>query len=65
MLRPALEQFFAEQKRETVELLLSAVRHSIRDTMKESRLAGKIEAFENCLHDLEAFAKQQLERASE
>jgi hypothetical protein len=65
MLRPALEAFFEEQKRETIEMLLSAVRQGARDTMKEARLAGKVEAYENTLREMELFAKEQLEQASQ
>ena len=64
-LRPSLEAFFAEQRQENIEMLLSAVRHSIRDNQEESRLAGKIEAYENTLRELEQFARKQLEEASQ
>jgi hypothetical protein len=64
-IRPALEAFFSEQRMETIELLLSAVRQGVRDTMKEARLAGKVEAYENTLREMEQFAKEQLENASQ
>lgn len=46
-----------------MELLLRAVRQSIRDTMKEARLAGKVEAYEDSLRDLERFAQEQIRSA--
>jgi hypothetical protein len=60
-----LEAFFEQQKRDTVEMLLSAVRHAIRDNQKESRLAGKVEAYENTLRELEQFAREQLQVATQ
>lgn len=65
LFRPSLEAFFNEQRQEHIEMLLLAVRQSIRDTMKEARLAGKVEAYENALRDLEHFAKKQLEQAAQ
>lgn len=54
-----------EQRSDTIELLLSAVRQGVRDTLKEARLAGKVEAYESTLRDLELFAKTQLELAAQ
>jgi hypothetical protein len=63
LFRPALEAFFSEQRKEHIELLLRAVRQSVRDTMKEARLAGKVEAYEDSLRDLERFAQEQIRSA--
>lgn len=63
LLRPALASFFEERRRESVENLLRAVRKPQRDTMQEARFAGMVEAYDNGLRDLDAFAKQQLEAA--
>lgn len=65
LFRPALEAFFAEKKQDTIEMLLSAVRQSVRDNQKESRLAGQIEAYDNTLREMEHFAKEQLQKASQ
>lgn len=43
--------------------LVSAVRSPERDTMKEAALAGKVEAYETLLSQLDYFAEQQLEAA--
>lgn len=64
-MRPAIEAFFAEAKEEHTEMLLSAVRQSVRDTMKEARLAGKVEAYENSLRELRRFAEEQLRSAKQ
>jgi hypothetical protein len=58
-------QFFEQQKQEHVEMLLSAVRQHVRDNQKESRLAGKVEAYENALADLRRFSEEQLRGASQ
>jgi len=63
LFRPALETFFEERKRESVEMLLRAVRQPIRDTMKEARLAGKVEAYEDSLRDMIQFAQEQMREA--
>jgi hypothetical protein len=65
LFRPALEAFFVQRKEQSVELLLSAVRKSVRDTMWEARLAGKVEAYEDTLRELETFAREQIENASQ
>lgn len=65
LLRPALEAFFEEQRQDNIKLLLSAVRQTVRDTMKEARLAGKVEAYEDALAELQHFAKKALEEASQ
>lgn len=64
-MRAGLEAFFETAKQEHMEQLLTAVRHSGRDTMKEARLAGKVEAYENSLRDLQQFAKEQLKGAGQ
>jgi hypothetical protein len=46
-------------------MLLSAVRQHVRDTMKEARLAGKVEAYENSLRELAQFAEEQVRGASQ
>ena len=46
-------------------MLLSAVRQNVRDTMKEARLAGKVEAYENALRELQRFATEQLKNATQ
>ena len=61
LFRPSLETFFAEKKQEHTEMLLRAVRLSIRDTMKEARLAGMVQAYEECLGEMQRFAKEQLQ----
>jgi hypothetical protein len=58
-----MEAFFSGQKEECTRMLLSAVRQSVRDTMKEARLAGKVEAYEDCLRELQRFAEEQLRNA--
>jgi len=65
LLRPGLEAFFNLAKDEHVEMLLSAVRQNVRDTMKEARLAGKVEAYENALRELQRFATEQLKNATQ
>lgn len=45
-------------------MLLSAVRQSVRDTMKEARLAGKVEAYEDSLQELRRFSEEQLRGAA-
>lgn len=46
-------------------LLLRAVRQQTRDTMREARIAGLCEAYENGLPDLTAFARKALEEAKQ
>ena len=65
LLKPALEQFFEEQRQETLEALVTAVRQSVRDTMKEARLAGKVEVYENAMGELRRFAEKQLREVSQ
>ena len=65
LFRPALVQFFTEQKDLYLEALVHAVQQSVRDFYKESRLAGKVEAYENALSELQRFAERQLREASQ
>lgn len=60
LLRPALEEFFAKQREENITNLLHAVQQHSRDTMKEARLAGKVEAYEETLSQMQRFAEEQL-----
>lgn len=65
LFRPALEEFVQVQLQAQLELLVRTVRQPTRDTMKEARIAGKAEAYEELLDQLTAFAKNQMERASQ
>ena len=65
LLRAALEAFFAERRAIEVENLLMAVKKHQRDNQMESRIAGKIEAYEGALRDMEHFAKEQLVRTAQ
>jgi hypothetical protein len=60
LLVAALEEFFAEQARIRTNELLHAVRQHVRDTMKEARLAGMVEAYESALEDLRRYAEKKL-----
>ena len=64
LLRPALEAFALEFRLEFLNQLVQAVRQKERDTMKESYLAGKVEAYETLLSQLEHFAQEQLQKAT-
>ena len=64
LLRPALEKFFSMRSSERKDALLVAVRQPVRDTMREARIAGQVEAYEHCLSELHEFAKQQLTEAT-
>jgi hypothetical protein len=65
LLRPALQAFFEEQRMAHLEMVVRAVCSPARDTMKEARLAGKVEAYETALMELTRFAKNQLKQASQ
>jgi len=65
LFQPALQAFFDEQRQVHVEQLLSAVRQHVRDNQKESRLAGKVEAYEEATRDLQKFAEDQLRGAAQ
>lgn len=65
LLRPALEIFFKKQRDELLDKLVSAVRQNVRDTMKEARLAGKAESYEEALDEMQRFAQDQLKSSSQ
>jgi hypothetical protein len=64
LLRPALEAFFKKQRDEHVDRLIAAVRQNMRDTMKEARLAGKAESYEEAFSEMQRFAEEQLKSSS-
>jgi hypothetical protein len=59
-LRPSLEVFFNKKRDEILEQLVTAVRKPVRDTMKEARLAGQAESYEEALGEMTRFAEEQL-----
>jgi hypothetical protein len=63
LLRPALEAFIESERQQLLKDLVAAVCLTERSTLKESRLAGKIEAHEGLLSQLEKFAVEQLAQA--
>jgi len=65
LLRPALLDFIEHQKLIYMAGLLRAVRQPSRDTMKEARFAGMVEAYENLMGDLEIFARKKLDEAKQ
>jgi hypothetical protein len=65
LLKPALEAFAREQRGSYMSDLLIQIRLPERDTMKEARLAGLIEAYETLMSDLTRFAERSLERATQ
>lgn len=64
LLRAGLLAFFENQKKDLRESLLSAVRQHQRDTMKEARLAGKEESYDECLREMQRFAEESLRGAT-
>lgn len=60
LLRPALIEFFDAQRSEAVSALKDAVMCSTRDTMKESRIAGRADAYERAMSDLDEFARRAI-----
>lgn len=46
-----------------LERLVNAVMSNPRDTMREAQLAGKVDAYETMLMDLDRFTKEQIEQA--
>lgn len=64
MVAAGLNTFAQQMKRENVEQLLRAVRRNDRDTMQEARFAGKVEAYEAMMEDLEQFSEEQLKGAA-
>lgn len=65
LLRPALTQFFQTQRADALEELQRAVLQNMRDTMKEARLAGRVDAYEKALPELQRFAEKQLREATQ
>lgn len=63
LLGPALNAFFAEQYKQNLEELVRSVSQHVRDTMKEARLAGKVDAYQTCEADLRRWAEEQLRGA--
>lgn len=61
LLRPALEEFVQTQRMASLNDLMRSVRMREREPMKESFIAGKVEAYETLLTLMDAFAKEQLE----
>jgi hypothetical protein len=59
-LRLSLEVFFNKKRDELLAQLVSAVRRPMRDTMKEARLAGQAESYEEALGEMQRFAEEQL-----
>lgn len=65
LLNEALQDFFKRQRETYTDELLSAVRQHIRDNQKESRLAGKVEVYEEILSDLRRYAEEQIKSATQ
>lgn len=67
LLRPALEAFFREGQQSFMDQLLTATkrRKTVSDTWRESFLCGSASAYESAMSDLEAFAKREMEQASQ
>ena len=65
LLRPALVSYFDEQKDFAMESLVRAVRQNVRDTMKEAALAGKVDAYENAMRELDRFAENAMKKATQ
>jgi hypothetical protein len=63
LLRPALATFFQDQRTGYLNMLVQAVRQSDRNTLYEAQLAGKVEAYETALEDLDRYAKEQMAHA--
>lgn len=64
MLRSAIQAFARDEREELLRQLVSLVRQEDRATLKEAFIAGKVEACEILLDQLEQFAKTQLEQGS-
>ena len=60
----SLAIFFHHQAADYREKVTRAVCQPIRDTMREARLAGKVEAYEEAMSDLRTFAREQLKQAA-
>ena len=61
----ALKAFFYEECKSHVSQLLHEIQKAERDVNKESRLAGKIDAYETAMHELRYFAQRQMKEASQ
>ena len=55
----AIREFCSSRREYFIDLLLRKVRLSTRDTMQEARLAGQVEAYEDCFEELRKFAHEQ------
>lgn len=64
LLRPGLEAFFKDQQEQATDALLRAVRQSVRDTMREAAHAGRADAYEQAMNDLDRFAERQIKEAT-
>lgn len=64
LISAGLTEFFSEGERTLTGQLVRAVKQSVRDTMREARLAGKVEAYEEMLPELRKFAVEQLKGAA-
>ena len=64
LLNEALQDFFNVRRELHTEELLAAVRQHVRDTMKEARLAGKVEVYEEIVSELRRYAEEQLRSAN-
>jgi hypothetical protein len=65
LFRPSLIAFCQQQQTEELRQLIQAIRQPERDTMREAQLAGKVEVYETIVSDLDRFAAEQLEKASQ
>lgn len=60
LLRPALVAFAESERQALLTELVNSVRQEERSTLKESRIAGRIEVYEGLLDALDTFAREQL-----
>ena len=65
LLNAGLQAFVAARREERTTALVQAVRQHVRDTLKESRIAGEVEVYDNLISDLRRFALEQLRSAGE
>lgn len=63
--KPALVECFNVMRARSLDSLLDAVRRDERDTLKEARLAGMVEAYETAMDDIALFAEKQLREATQ
>lgn len=64
LFKPALKAFLKEQREEYLKELLQAVRMPERATLKEAFIAGKVEAYESFVSEVEKFAAKALNDAA-